>query len=176
MEDLQSQIWKVEVSRSQRRWGLLFFLLWLGLAVMKIPSDWTRDRLDADSWTMALFSVLSGLFIWGRMVEFNAMVLRVERGVLKVDTQLRPAFLGPHLSIPIPEVALEWVDGRLMLQWPQSGRGLLLSAAPQAKALADWLVARGARSPVGGYHCLGVPRCGHTPGPPRPLAAKPLEG
>ena len=150
MDDMPAQIWKVQVTRKRRRWALVILIGWLGLAVLRFGQDWTRGKLDADTAIMVFVYVVGGLLLWGSIQEFNALVLRVDRGHLKVNTQMRPAFLGPNLSVPIPEVALEWVDDRLLLQWPQGGRDLLLASSPQARDLAEWLVARGARPPVGG--------------------------
>jgi hypothetical protein len=150
MEDVQPQIWKVEVSRQQKRWALVGLLAWVFLAVAGAWTDWSGGRWSSGSLGMASVRMLQGLFIWQIGLGLDAKVLRVEQGMLEVTTKFRRPFLGPKLSMPIQQADLEWIGDMLVLQKPESGSGVRLGRAEGAKALADWLVTRGARAPVGG--------------------------
>lgn len=126
--------------------GLLFPLV-AGLAALKAGRAGAQGL---DLWLPFTLRALQGLaFLW-IFLGFGARVLVVEAGQLRVTSRLRKPFGLPRCELPIREAALEWIDGRLVLQLPGSGLPLTLAFAPQATATSAWLVAQGARPPVGG--------------------------
>lgn len=150
MNDGARQVWNVDVSRQQRRWALLPMGLFFALALAGAWQDWARGHWGAGSVAMFLLRVLQGVAFWQACLRFDAKVLIVDRGTLLVTTWFRRPFRGSRETLPIREVALEWIGDMLVLQIPETGGQLRLGRAPEARPMAEWLVAQGAPPPVGG--------------------------
>lgn len=125
-------------------------LLLLVLAMLGARADWQRGVRGTALWVP--FALRSGyaLVLMQLVLRTDAKVLVVADGQLTVTSRLRQPFGRSHCTLPIREAALEWIDGRLTLQAPGSGLPLALGTLPGARVTADWLVAQGARPPVGG--------------------------
>lgn len=150
MDAFGRQIWNVEVSRRQRRWALLPMGLFIAVALAGAWQDWTRGLWTTGSLITALLRVLQGVAFWRIGLGFDAKVLIVERGMLLVTTRFRRPFRDARETMPIGEAALEWIGDMLVLQIPETGGQLRLGQAPEARPMAEWLVAQGAPHPVGG--------------------------
>lgn len=141
---------KLEVSRVQRLLALAGFLLFLGLALLGAWDDWHRGRWGWDAAFMLALRLAQAFVLWQAGLRLDAKVLVVEGGILTVTTQLRKPFGLGRLDVPVREAALEWIGSTLVIQTGEQGGQLRLGHAPAARAVADWLVARGAPPPVGG--------------------------
>jgi len=150
MDDSARLVWNVEVSRRQRRWALLPMGVFFALAIGGAWEDWSRGHWGPGSVAMLLLRLIQGLAFWQIGLGLDAKVLIVERGTLEVTTRFRRPFRGPQERLPIREAALEWIGDLLVLQTPEDGGQLRLGQGPEARPLAEWLVAQGAPHPVGG--------------------------
>ena len=141
---------KLEVSRGQRLVALAVLLLFVGIACAVAWQDWHRGRWGRESAFMLALRLLQAVVLWQAALRLDAKVLVVEGSILTVTTQLRKPFGLGRLDVPVREAALEWIGGSLVIQTGEHGGQLRLGHAPAARAVADWLVARGAPPPVGG--------------------------
>lgn len=141
---------KLEVSRGQRRVALAVLLVFLGIACAGAGEAWQQGRWGRSEVLLFALRVVQGLLLWQAALRLDAKVLVVEGGILTVTTQLRKPFGLGRLDVPVREAALEWIGGTLVIQTGEHGGQLRLGHAPAARAVADWLVARGAPPPVGG--------------------------
>lgn len=125
-------------------------LLLLVMAALGARADWRRGLRGTALWVP--FALRSGyaLVLMQLVLKTDAKVLVVEAGRMTITSRLRQPFGGSHFTLPIREAALEWIDGRLTLQSPESGLPLALGNQPSARVTAAWLVAQGAPPPVGG--------------------------
>ena len=141
---------KLEVSRGQRLVALAVLLAFLGLAFAGAWEDWHRGRWGRESALMLALRLLQAFVLWQGALRLDAKVLVVQGGILTVTTQLRKPFGLGRLDVPVREAALEWIGSTLVIQTGEYGGLLRLGHAPAARAVADWLMARGAPPPVGG--------------------------
>lgn len=141
---------KLEVSRGQRRTALAVLLVFVGIACAGAGEAWYQGRWGRSEALLFAFRVVQGLLFWQAALRLDAKVLVVEGGILTVTTQLRKPFGLGRLDVPVREAALEWIGSTLVIQTGEQGGQLRLGHAPAARAVADWLVARGAPPPVGG--------------------------
>ena len=141
---------KLEVSRGQRLVALAVLLIALGIACAAAWEDWHRGRWGWESAFMLALRLLQAVALWQAALRIDAKVLVVKGGILTVTTQFRRPFSLGRMDVPVREASLEWIGRTLVIQTGERGGQLRLGHAPAARAVADWLVARGAPPPVGG--------------------------
>ena len=134
------QVWTTWVS----------FVAWEVVAVLGLRVDWLRGPLGATAWLTFLTRSLQGVILAWVGFGLQATLLDVEDGRLRVRTRWHRLLRRVAFETPLVDVSLEWIGGRLLLQRPQEGLMIQLGAGPSAHRVADWLVARGVRPPVGG--------------------------
>jgi hypothetical protein len=125
---------------------LMFFVI----AILGAVADWRAGRWGAGSAFTLVVRLIQGVAFWQVGLNLDAKVLIVENGVLAVTTWFRRPFRGARETMPIRTAALEWIGRMLVLQTPDNGDQIRLGRAPEARPLAEWLVAQGAPHPVGG--------------------------
>lgn len=150
MENADRHIWEVQVSRQRRRWALLPMALFSLIAFIGAWEDWSKGHWGTGSVVTLLVRLIQGAALWKVGLGLDAKVLIVEVGQLAVTTRFRRPFRGAKETMPIQHAALEWIGDMLVLQTPENGGQIRLGRAPEARPMADWLVARGAPLPVGG--------------------------
>ena len=150
MEHANRQVWNVQPSRRQRGWALVAMLIFFAIAILGAMKDWRTGHWDTGSSITLLVRVIQGVAFWQVGLNLDAKVLIVENGMLEVTTRFRRPFRGARETMPIRTAALEWIGQMLVLQTPDNGDQIRLGRAPEAKPMAEWLVAQGAPEPVGG--------------------------
>jgi hypothetical protein len=119
-------------------------------ASLAARNEWHHGVRGFALWVPFAARVLQGALLQQVGLRLDAKVLVVEDGCLTVTTRFRRPFGRPRFVVPIREAALEWIDRSLVIQTPDTGMALRLGYAPTARTTAEWLIARGARPPVGG--------------------------
>jgi hypothetical protein len=122
-------------------WGLLVAsLLWL---------EWRRGVPGSVLWVNGGIRLLQGAGLLAACLGIWVKVLAVDAGILEVVTLGRRLLRRPGIQVPLQDVALEWIGRELVMQAPDTGLPVRLATGPSAYRAAKWLVARGARPPVG---------------------------
>lgn len=145
----------LELPRKQRIFAWTAGALMAAVAVLAFRESWLHGQRGAGIWLRAAFQLLQGWVLFHTVRFFDAHRLRVEDGVLQVVPQIQKfawlrRWARVSLRVPMAEAALEWIGPVLTLQNPANGLSLRLGFRNGAGIqIAEWLVARGARPPVG---------------------------
>lgn len=145
----------LELSRKQRAFAWAAGILMAAVAVLAFRESWLQGQRGAAVWLRAAFQFLQSWVLFHTVRFFDAHRLRVEDGVLQVVPQIQKVpwlrrWARVSLRVPLAEAALEWIGPVLTLQNPDNGLSLRLGFRNRGgMQVAEWLVARGARPPVG---------------------------
>ena len=142
---------RMEIKLILPRWQVRF--IWftaLAWVVLSLGLYWAEQRRGAGDVALLVLRLFQGSALIGSAFAGFATVLEVDGDDLVVTALWRKLLRRPGLREPLDTVALEWICGQLTMQRPAEGFILRLGSGPKAREAADWLVARGVRSPVGG--------------------------
>lgn len=142
---------RMEIKLILPRWQVRF--VWftaLAWVVLSLGLYWAEQRRGAGDVALLVLRLFQGSALIGSAFAGFATVLEVDGDDLVVTALWRKLLRRPGLREPLDTVALEWICGQLTMQRPAEGFILRLGSGPKAREAADWLVARGVRSPVGG--------------------------
>jgi len=145
----------LELPRSQRAFAWAAGILMAFVAVMTFRESWLQGQRGSLIWVRAAFQFLQCWVLFHTVRFFDAHRLLVEDGMLHVVPRFHKItwlrrWAKRSLSVPLSEAALEWIGPVLTIQNPESGLSLRLGhRCGSGNKVAEWLVARGVRPPVG---------------------------
>lgn len=145
----------LELPRKQRLFAWIAGILMAVVAVLAFRESWLQGQRGAAVWLRAAFQLLQSWVLFHTVRFFDAHRLRVEDGMLQVLPQIHKVswlrrWARASLRVPMAEAALEWIGPVLTLQNPANGLSVRLGFRKgSGRQVAEWLVARGARPPVG---------------------------
>ena len=145
---------RLEVRMELPRWQRIVLgvstALWVALVAGRTWVEWRRGVPGSALWVNGGIGLLQGTGLLAACLGIWVKVLAVDAGILEVVTLGRRLLRSPGLRVPLQDLALEWIGRELVMQAPETGLPIRLATGSSARRAVEWLVARGARPPVGG--------------------------